>query len=156
MRALLVFVSLLLALGASPAQAAFTFGAEETLHTLVDVGVVGQNGEALALGYKTTTQNFLLPYTIADDGYVLVVKGEKGKFYDLPEEQLAGWQASGLMPDPLPAYEIPLIERIFGYALWPTLVLIALIYLIPMLRKRKAAAAATAAAPTPPVDNTTT
>jgi uncharacterized protein len=146
MRALLIVVSMLLALGASPAQAAFTFGAEETLHTLVDVGVVGENGEALALGYKTSTQNFLLPYTLSDDGYVLVVKGEAGKYYAVTPEEIAQWQAAGLVPDPLPTYEIPLIERIFGYALWPTLLVIALIYLIPALRKRKTAATASAAA----------
>jgi uncharacterized protein len=146
MRALLIVVSMLLALGASPAQAAFTFGAEEALHTLVDVGVVGENGEALALGYKTTTQNFLLPYAISDDGYVLVVKGEAGKYYGVTSGEIAQWQAAGLIPDPLPTYEIPLIERLLGYALWPTLAVIALIYLIPALRKRKAAATAAAAA----------
>ncbi|MHB1102470.1 MAG: hypothetical protein ACYC0C_06780 [Devosia sp.] len=152
MRALFFAVSIFLALGATPAQAAFTFGAEESLHALVDVAVVGENGEALALGYKTSTQNFLLPYSISDDGYVLIVKGEKGKYYDIGDEQLANWQASGLMPDPLPPYEIAFVDRILGYALWPTLAVIALVYLIPLLRKRKAAVAT----PTPPVDKTTT
>lgn len=147
MKALLLVLSILLPLGASPAAAAFNFGTDETLHRLVDVEVVGENGEALALGYKTSTQNFLLPYAISDDGYILIVKAEPGKYYGLPADQLAQWQAAGLIPDPLPPYEISLLDRVFGYALWPTLAIIALVYLVPMLRKRKAVAAA-AAAPT--------
>lgn len=142
MRVLLFIVSALLALAAGPAQAAFSFGAEETLHSLADVGVVGAEGEALALGYKTTTQNFLLPYTISDDGYVLVVKDDPGKYYSMTDEEVAAWQESGLLPDPLPAYEVPLVERILGYLLWPTLVVIGLVYGIAEWAKRRKAAAA--------------
>ena len=126
-------------LTAAPAQAAFMFGEDETIRALVDVGVVGQDDEKLELGYKTTTQIFLLPYTISDDGYVLVQKEDHTKFYDITPEQIKDWQAAGLIPDPLPPYEIPLMDKIFGYLLWPTLVVIALVYLVPMLRKKKPA-----------------
>jgi hypothetical protein len=147
---LLAAVLGLLVLLTAPASAQFTFGGDEKLHTIVDVPVVIQNDEALMLGFKTTTQNFILPHTIADDGYVLVVKDDRQKFYSLTPEQISQWQAQGLIPDPLPSYEIPLIDRIIGYALWPTLLLIALVYLIPAWRKRKAAAVAASTIEAPP------
>lgn len=148
-------LSLLLAclLALSAPVAAQTFGNEETLHKLQDVEIVGAENEALSLGYKTTTHNILLPYTITDDGYVLVVRDDSKKFYTMTAEEIAGWQDAGLLPDPLPPYEISLLDRIMGHLLYPTLVLIALLYLVPWLRKRNKAKAA--ANPTPPGDNPT-
>lgn len=129
-----------LVLMSAPAQA-FAFGATEELHTIADVGVVGEKNEALALGYKTTTQNFLLPYTISDDGYVLISKTESNTYYPIAGRQLIEWQAAGLLPDPLPTYEISMLDRLIGHALWPTLVVIGLVYLIQTLRRRRTATA---------------
>lgn len=129
------------------AGAGMTFGAEESLHRLVDVEVVGENNEPLSLGYKTTTQNFLLPYTLSDDGYVLMPRDNSGNYYNMTEEDIARWQANGSLPDPLPAYDISLLDRVLGYLLWPTLVVIALLYLVPWLRKRRARSVAADAPP---------
>jgi hypothetical protein len=139
MRSLVTFVSaiLLSVAFALPAQA-FDFGADEELHPLVDVELKGAEGEELTLGFKTTMHNFLLPYALSDDGYVLLVRGESDKFYDLEQERVAAWQDAGFLPAPLPEYEVPLKERIFSFALYAALVLALLVYAIPEIRKRRA------------------
>lgn len=137
-----------LMISAPPASAAgLSFGTDETTHTIQDVGVKGENNEDLMLGYKTSTEAFLLPYTIKDDGYVLVVKSDHDKYYDIPADMLPRWQQTGLLPDPLPPYQISALDQVFGHILWPTLVVIAIVYAVGYLRKRKAAPAAAAPLP---------
>ena len=126
-------------IGSAAPASALTFGEDEGLNKLVDVGVVGEKGEALALGYKTTTHNFLLPYSLSDDGYVLLPRSGGDTYYPITPEQISGWQANGLLPKPLPPYTISTLDKVMGHLLWPTLVVIALVYLIPMLRRRKTA-----------------
>ena len=137
-------------IGSAAPASALTFGEDEGLNKLVDVGVVGEKGEALALGYKTTTHNFLLPYSLSDDGYVLLSRRGGDTYYPITPEQTAAWQADGLLPKPLPPYTISTLDRIMGHLLWPTLVVIALVYLIPMLRRKKAAPADPLAGAPPP------
>jgi hypothetical protein len=146
MRSLFTFVAaIFLAVAfALPAQA-FDFGADEKLHPLVDVDLKGAEGEELTLGFKTTTHNFLLPYALSDDGYVLLVRGEDGKFYDLEQERVAAWQEAGFLPAPFPEYEVPLIDRIFSFGLYFAVVLALPFYVIPAIRKRRAKKEATAA-----------
>jgi hypothetical protein len=136
-------------LAAAPAQAAYSFGTDEALHTLVDVGVKGENNEDLMLGYKTSTQSFLLPYAIHDDGYVLIVKSDHEKYYDIPADMLPQWQKAGLVPDPLPPYQLSAIDVAMGYILWPTLVLIAVVWYFSWRRQQRQKAAAAAAGTTP-------
>jgi hypothetical protein len=133
---------------AQPASAAgMMFGTDENIRTLVDVGVKGENNEDLMLGYKTSTEAFILPYTIKDDGYVLVVKSDHDKYYHIPPDMLERWQKAGLLPDPLPPYQISAADQFFGHILWPALVVIAVLYAVGYLRKRKAAPAGGAPAP---------
>jgi hypothetical protein len=121
-----------------PAHAAgMRFGDSEDLTTIVDVGVTGAEGEALMLGYKITTHNFLLPWSMSDDGYVLVVKDDTSTYYAMSEAEIAEWQQSGLLPDPLPVYEITLLDRVMGHLLWPTLVVIGIVLLVQAMRKRR-------------------
>jgi hypothetical protein len=136
---LVAFLSLVLLVlaFALPAQA-FDFGAEEKLHPLVDVELKGAEGEDLTLGFKTTLNNFILPYSLSDDGYVLLVRGQNGKFYELEQERVAAWQEAGFLPDPFPAYEIPLMERIFSYGLYFAILLALPFYIVPAIRKRRA------------------
>lgn len=131
-----VIIVLVIGLVAAPPAHAWRFGADEELHPLVDVGVQLSKGEPLVLGFKTTIRNFVLPYALSDDGYVLIVKGTSDRYYDLPEERIQEWQEAGLLPSPLPKYEVPLIERIFSYALYAAIVLILLLYAVPAIRRR--------------------
>lgn len=136
MRAAFAVVALLvIGLLAAPPAHAWKFGADEKLHPLVDVGVQLSKGEPLVLGFKTTTHNVVLPYALSDDGYVLIVKGTPDRYYDLPEDRIAQWQEAGLLPSPLPKYEVPLIERMLSYALHATIVVIILLYVVPAIRR---------------------
>lgn len=143
MRLLVTIISaiFLMAVGTASAQA-WQFGGQESLYPLVDVELKGAEDEALSLGYKTTMQNFILPYALSDDGYVLIVKGEEGRYYDIEEDRVAEWQQAGFLPDPFPVYEIPLIERLMSYALYLALVIMALLYIVPAVRKRRQKAVA--------------
>ena len=127
---------------------AYKFGKTETIHHIQDVKITGQNNEELYLGHMTRVQNFLLGMYIEDAGYVLGVKGDSKRYYQMPEgEQLARLQRNGSLPDPLPTYEIATLDYVFGYSLWWTLVLTALFYGVRAIRKRNApepAASATA------------
>ncbi|MDB5506892.1 MAG: hypothetical protein JWR75_1530 [Devosia sp.] len=136
--ALLATLFTALAVGLSPALAAgWQFGDEQSVHVLQDVEIVGEEGEALSLGYMTTTKNFVLPYALGDDGYILVVRDDPQSFYAITPEQITDWQDAGLLPDPLPTYEISLLDRVLGYLLWPTLALIAALYGFGFLRNRR-------------------
>ena len=114
-----LFTLLFLALAPQAAQAKFMFGKDEMIHHIQDVTLKGAKDEALYLAFKTTKQFFGLGLYVNDDGYVLGVKGESKRFYKMPTgEQLASFQKRGLLPSPLPKYELSIWEYIFGYSLW--------------------------------------
>ena len=97
------------------------FGKSEKINHIADVKLKGAKQEALFLAYKTTTQSFLLPAYMNDDGYVLGVVGDSKKYYSMPKaEKLAAFQKNGYLPNPLPKYAIPFLDYLFGYLLWVT------------------------------------
>lgn len=121
MRTAIVTVSLLfftlLAAQTTPAEARkYRFGDESKVHVIQDVDVKGAKGEPLVLGYLTTTKNFILPYMMTDNGHVLGVKGGDG-YYELKPEKITELQASGVLPKPLPAYKISMVDWAFGFLL---------------------------------------
>ena len=98
---------------------AFKFGDQENLHCISDVTLTGENGEALCLGYKTTTHWILLGASVSDDGYVLKLKDVDDKYYPLPApSDLSSYQSQGLLPATLPPYKIETSELVLGYSLW--------------------------------------
>lgn len=145
------------------AQAAWQFGAQEDIHCLQDVTLKGAKDEALCLGYMTKTQYVLAGAYIVDEGYVLGIKGETGRYYPMPQgEDLARFQSGGFLPNPLPPYKLGFWDYFIGYSLWWTLALVAAFYGWSWMRKRNAppqpavvapaapAAPAAAAPPSPP------
>jgi hypothetical protein len=112
-----------MAMSGKDAHARFSFGTDDTIHHLQDLKVEGKDGEALYLGFLTSTHSFLLPYSMSDRGHVLGVKGARDKYYKLPKEMLETMQLAGLLPKQLPAYKRPKSDYLFGYALWPVLLL---------------------------------
>lgn len=133
----------------APANAAFRFGTDESIHFIQDVGVKGPNNEALYLGRLLRTKSFIAGYSFEDAGFVLGVKGEGKKFYDMPTgEKLAGFQKSGLLPDPLPDYAPNFFDYFFGYSLYWVAAFVVLWMLFDAWRKkRKAAQSGEAAQP---------
>jgi hypothetical protein len=144
------FAMLVLPMGA--AEAAWQFGAQEDIHCLQDVTLKGAKDEALCLGYMTKTQYFLAGLYVVDEGYVLGVKGETGRYYHMPTgEDLDRFQRAGTLPNPLPPYKLSFWDYLIGYSLWWALALVALFYIVPAIRKRRAPAAQPAVAPVAPV-----
>jgi hypothetical protein len=66
-------VFILMAVSAQDAHA-LRFGTRDRVQHLQNLNVKGPDGEALSLGYVTTTHSFMLPYKMTGD-YVLVVRG---------------------------------------------------------------------------------
>jgi tetratricopeptide (TPR) repeat protein len=126
------------ACGVSPARAAkMYFGKQDYLHPIQDVAIKGQNGEALYLGYKHSSQSFILPYSVSDDGYILGVKGESDRYYALDKARIARFQADGLLPSPLPPSELSVLDRVMGHSLWGLLVVMAAIFGFNVIRKKR-------------------
>ncbi|MES2041147.1 MAG: DUF6585 family protein [Pseudomonadota bacterium] len=92
--------------------------------------VRGNDGEVLYLGRHLRSDVFFLPYNIADEGYVLGVKGSPTDYYPLPPERIRELQQTGMLPTPLPAYRIKLIDQIIGNALWIPLLAVLLYMLL--------------------------
>lgn len=115
----------LVALSGRDAVAMGVFGTQDRINHLQDLKVQGPGGEALYLGFKTSTHAFMLPYTMSDGGYVLGIKGVSDKYYPLPKERIEYLQRSGQLPKTLPVYRRTALDYIWGYALWPGLLIVA-------------------------------
>lgn len=109
-----------MAAAAPAAEAGFKLGPEEKLRSLEDVRLQTSAKEALFIGHKVTFYWLGLPFTFSDDGYILGVKG-KQVYYPLDKNKLGEWQAQGLLPNPLPAYELSAADYVFGHLLWVVL-----------------------------------
>ena len=115
------------------------FGKDESIHKIQDVDITSQNDEPLYLGYKTTTLFILGGVYITDDGYVFGLRGDSSKFIDTTPEEIAKFQQSGLLPDPLPPYKLSILDYVIGYSLWIIVLPIVVISLIvSAIRKKKA------------------
>lgn len=116
-------------------------GDEQTVHFLQPVTVKGPNGEALDLGYRTTTTWFLLGVAVRPQGYVLVPQGDYRHYFSLSPDEVKQYQAQGGLPNPLPPYQLSFSDYLTGYSLWIA-ILIALIFPVRnyfVERKRRAA-----------------
>jgi len=156
--ATLLMAMLVLTLWQAPAQARTRFGTTERFHYVAAVSLKGPNGEQLFLARRIVERHFLLPYAIEDGGYVLGISGDSRHYFRLPEgEKLKAMQRAGLLPDPLPAYELGFVDLLFGHALWILLAGFGLYGAFVYARTRRGAegvaaqAAAIAGAP-PPVE----
>ena len=136
-----------LVFAASGAQAGMMFGTQEDIHFLQDIDITSQANEPLFLGYKTSTRFIVAGVYIKDDGYVFGLRSDHDKFIKTTPEEIAKFQASGLLPNPLPPYKISTLDYIVGYSLWIAAPIVILVYLFIWLRNRRKAAAAAEAPP---------
>jgi hypothetical protein len=122
-------------------MAKWQFGKGESLTCIVDVAMKGPGGEPLCLAYKTTSYAALAPAYMRDDGYVLAVKNgaRPTSFLELPPPRdVATLQAEGLLPAPLPSYDIAASEWAKGFMLWPLLAFgILVVWLQHIFKKRR-------------------
>lgn len=120
--------------------AKLSFGTSETLEKIQDTQITGQNNEKLYLGYKFSHHSFIAPYMMTDDGYILGVEGQN-RYYKLTPELRDRFQAQGLLPKPLPDYEIGWFHWVFGHLLWIVAGFIGLSIYLGARKSKKAAAA---------------
>jgi Tfp pilus assembly protein PilF len=126
-----------LPLSAAPAQAAkLMFGTQDYLHKIQDVDIKGPQGEALYLAYKYSFHSFAMPYMVTKDGYVLGVKGQD-KFFRLDDAKIKSLQATGLLPTPLPPYELSVLDLAMGHLLWIVLLVIAAMIPLAVRQSRR-------------------
>jgi hypothetical protein len=137
LRILSLVLGAMMVLGAmGAASAAGMFGTQEEIHKLQDVNITGQKGEPLYLGYKTSTLYVFAGVYITDDGYVFGLRDKSDNFITTTPEEIAKFQAEGLLPNPLPKYSIGIVDLLLGYSLWIVLAIVAMVYGIGWLRKR--------------------
>ena len=95
------------------------FGLGEDVHEIQDVALKSPGGEPLALAYKTTTRYFIGGLYVRDDGYVLRLQSDTARYLQLPNgDELLRLQQQGLLPDPLPPYQLGAVDYANGYSLW--------------------------------------
>jgi len=118
------------------AQAArFSFGADETLHAYAKTGMTHEN-KPVDLCYKSTTFNVIAPVHTTDE--MVLCDVEKGLYWPIPNgDSLTTLQNAGLMPNPMPSYERPMLDIIMGYFLWIILGTMATAHGIATLFARK-------------------
>ncbi len=130
-------VSALVALGflvlASTANARLCFGTGERLTFVRSLDIKSPENEPLYLARLLRTECLLLPYAIEDLGYVLAVSGSD-RYYKLTDEEITRFQAGGGLPKPLPDYQMSLVDRLFGHALWIFLPVVLLWTFMPWKR----------------------
>ena len=128
---------ILMAVSSQDAHATLRFGTSDKVQHLQDLSEKGPKGEAVSLGYVTTTHSFMLPYKMSGD-YVLVVRGSardirggtSDVFHRLPKEKIEQMQRAGALPNPLPPYRHTIFDYLGATILWwcipATLALVAL------------------------------
>jgi len=96
------------------------FGDQDSLIKIQDVDITSPNGDELYLAYHLSTKFFIAGVNLTDKGYVLVLKAdsEDSQYYALTSEQIKEFQAEGDLPNPMPTYEISMLNYAVGYSLW--------------------------------------
>lgn len=94
------------------------FGVDESIYKIQDVEIVSPNNERLYLGYKTSIRMFIAGVYLRDDGYVISAFDSDERYSPLTDENIEAYQNSGLLPNPLPKYEISIFSYLAGYSLW--------------------------------------
>jgi hypothetical protein len=119
------------------AYADFYFGRDESLILVEDVRAQGPDGEDLQISRLVVRQNFLLPFNVSDGGLVLSIKGEQESYIPWPDaSSVRELQQAGLLPTPLPDSALSTLDKVLGYALWESLlVLLAWSWLGRLFRK---------------------
>lgn len=102
------------------------FGADEKLHVIAPTEMKSSSGAPLYLCFKTYSYFFVAGLYATSER--VICDGELSKSYwPMPEPaRLKEFQAAGLVPDPLPDYQVDTIEYIFGYSMWILIAAIAL------------------------------
>jgi hypothetical protein len=95
------------------------FGDQDYLRRIQDVEVIGPEGRELYLAHRFTIRFIIAGLYVTDNGYVLAVKNSyEDEYYHLRDSQIISFQLDGLLPIPMPKYELSVFDYAFGYSLW--------------------------------------
>jgi hypothetical protein len=128
---------------ARPTQAVVVpiyFGTQDSIKEIQPI-----TGTNYMLCHKHHSYYFFGGLYLLDDGYVLQEKVvyekisqalKPAKYLPLTPEKIIELQQAGVLPNPLPAYSIPISDYISGYSFWGFLMLVAIYLLVRMLLQR--------------------
>ncbi len=110
---------------------AFVFGKVTNTTCIKDLRDL-PSGEHACLAYQLDYYGLVFPGYVRDAGYAIKVGH---KFEHLDDSSIATYQKSGILPDPLPPYSVPAEKYVWGFALWPMI----LVLVTAALFRRRAA-----------------
>ncbi len=136
------------------------FGEEDNFNKVQALTVPAELADALPpewsrgieLDTHTITHWFGAGAWLEEKGFAIVVPGTED-YWQLDDEMTAELQGAGILPSPMPKYEIPIMDYVFGYSLWIVLGAIALFYGAKVLlfkKKPEPVPAASSSQPPPP------
>jgi hypothetical protein len=127
----------------------FHFGTSEDISCIVDVPFKDADDQALCLAHKTSTMFVFAGVYMKDDGYVLKIIKDDAYYPLPPADELQALQTQGMLPSPLPKYEIPMAQYFMGYSLWIVIAAVAGFHGVRALFRRLFAGKPAPAAPSP-------
>lgn len=114
------------------------FGEDQRVQRIQDIDLTGPDGEELYLARLISTYFVGLGVNIRDDGFVIGVKGKSKTYYPMPSDsEVYELQKEGLLPAPLPHFELSLIDYLFGYSLYILLIGSCLYYAVKSYFSRR-------------------
>lgn len=129
----LIFVVAMTMSAPANAKKGGMIGEKDQVHKIQSIDMKGKDGEKLYLGYMTESYFLIAGVYMKDAGYVIGIEGNDDSYYPMPTgDKLKSLQKSGVLPDPLPKYEIELMDYLFGFSLW---ILIAIAFIWGKLTK---------------------
>lgn len=117
--------------------AVYRFGKDESIDKIQQTEIKDPDGKPLDLAHKLTTTYFVAGVSVHDDGYVLQSRDKPKRYYSLSQEEIARFQANGLLPNPLPKYSLSVFEYFAGYSLWIVAVVVICWTIVSSLRKKQ-------------------
>ena len=112
------------------AHASMMFGGDDNIHVIQELDLIGPENKPMQLAHRVTLHFFVAGIYTSDEGYVLIQKGNSEIYYSLTPDLLKTYQDEGTLPNPLPAYAIPIWDYLFGYSLWIIVGGVILFYVI--------------------------
>ena len=122
-------------------MASYPIGPRESVTCIVDIPLTFDRGSStpypLCLAYKIETYDLVLGgVNVTDLGYVLAVKGRENTNYPMPSgDELAGYQAKGLIPSPMPSYSLAWHQVLFGDMFWLVLATVLTVTIVKKWRE---------------------
>ena len=120
---------------AAEARGVGRFGEEDNFNKVQTLSLPAELANALPpewakgieLDTHTITHWFGAGAWLEDKGFAITVPGTDD-YWQLTDEMTTELQGAGILPSPMPKYEIPIMDYVFGYSLWIVLAVVALFY----------------------------